>query len=186
MAWRGPRRAFLNKFGKATALGLSTNTLGLGAWASGEESRLPGKDRTQEFFRIREECAAKERRAGAATQNPNGDEDRYPSFIGNFSKGLPHNSIGEVDPKSYRVFREALEVGTTAALEEVPLGGSAKLVNPLAGMAFDLEGADSHQLACAPAPSVSSQERADEMIELYWMALCRDVNFSEFFSNPMH
>jgi hypothetical protein len=185
MAWRGPRRAFLNKFGKATALGLSTNTLGLGAWASGEESRLPGKDRTQEFFRIREECAAKERRAGAATQNPNGDEDRYPSFIGNFSKGLPHNSIGEVDPKSYRVFREALEVGTTAALEEVPLGGSAKLVNPLAGMAFDLEGADSHQLACAPAPSVSSQERADEMIELYWMALCRDVNFSEFFSNPM-
>jgi hypothetical protein len=185
MAWRGPRRAFLNKFGKATALGLSTNTLGLGAWASGEESRLPGKDRTQEFFRIREECAAKERRAGAATQNPNGDEDRYPSFIGNFSKGLSHNSIGEVDPKSYRVFREALEVGTTAALEDVPLGGSAKLVNPLAGMAFDLEGADSHQLACAPAPSVSSQERADEMIELYWMALCRDVNFSEFFSNPM-
>ena len=143
-----------------------------------------GHKRSQESFNIREQCAAKERHAGAATQTPNGDEDRFPSFIGNFSKGLPHNSLGEVDLKSYHLLLEAMRVGNTAAFEDVPLGGSAKLVNPLAGMAFDLEGADSHQLACAPAPSVSSQVRADEMIELYWMALCRDINFSEFASNP--
>jgi hypothetical protein len=184
MEWKGPRRAFLNKFGKATALGLSTGTLGLGAWASGEESRLTGQDRSQESFSIREECAAKERRAGALAQIPNGDEDRYPNFIGNFSKGMPHNSIGEVDPTSYHLLLEAIQASTTAAFENVRLGGSAKLVNPLAGMAFDLEGADSHRLACAPPPSVSSQARADEMIELYWMALCRDINFSEFVSNP--
>ena len=183
MGWKGPRRAFLNRLGKATALGLSTSTLGLGAWPSGENEGL-SRNRPQESFKIREECAAKERHVGAATQTPNGDERHFPSFIGNYSKGLPHNSVGEVNSASYHVFLEALNAGTAAALEDVPLGGSAKLVNPLAGVAFDLEGADSHQLACAPAPSVSCQMRADEMIELYWMALCRDVNFLDFASSP--
>ncbi|MGA7625036.1 MAG: vanadium-dependent haloperoxidase [Candidatus Acidiferrales bacterium] len=184
MGWKGPRRAFLSRLGKATAVGLSTSKLGIRAWASGKDVEPLSKNRTQESFNIREECAAKERHAGTPAQTPNGDEDSCRSLIGNYSKGLPHNSIGEVDPSSYHVFLEALKVGTAAAFEDVPIGGSAKLVNPLAGMAFDLEGADSHQLACAPAPSVSSQVRADEMIELYWMALCRDVNFSEFASSP--
>src|SRR5215831_1485369 len=31
----------------------------------------------------------------------NGDEDRYPNHIANFSKGLPHNAQGEVDPQAY-------------------------------------------------------------------------------------
>jgi hypothetical protein len=184
MAWKGQRRAFLNTLGKATALGISTSALGLNVLAGGKEVEPLGKDRSEESFKIREDCAAKERHAGAATQTPNGDEERYPNLIGNYSKGLPHNSIGEVEPNSYRIYLEALQKGTATAFEDVPLGGSAKLVNPLAGTAFDLEGADSHQFACAAAPSVSSQERADEMIELYWMALCRDVNFSEFASSP--
>src|ERR1700675_4849408 len=110
--WRGPRRAFLNTLGRAMAVGLSTSTFGLGASASGKDVEPLGKNRSQESFRIREECAAKERQAGAATQTPNGDEDSCRSFIGNYSKGLPHNSIGEVDPNSYRVFLEALKKGT--------------------------------------------------------------------------
>ena len=58
-----------------------------------------------------------------------------------------------------------------------PLGGGEKLVNPLAGLAFDLEGTDSHQLAIPPFPSLASRDLADQAVELYWMALCRDVNF---------
>jgi len=182
MEWKGSRRGFLNRLGKATALGLSTRTLGV--WASGKDVEPLGKNRSRESFNVREECAAKERHARTPPQIPNSDEDRYRSFIGNYSKGLPHNSIGEVDPTSYHLLLEAMQAGTTAAFENVRLGGSAKLVNPLAGMAFDLEGADSHRLACAPAPPVFGQLRAEEMIELYWMALCRDINFSEFASNP--
>jgi hypothetical protein len=53
-------------------------------------------------------------------------------------------------------------------------------VNPLAGVAFDLEGTDSHQLVIPPFPSVASQDLADQAIELYWMALCRDVNFTDY------
>jgi hypothetical protein len=185
MEWKGPRRAFLNRLGKATAIGLSTSTLGLRVWANGEAVKPLGKNRSQECFKIREECAVKERHSGAPAQTPNGDEDRYPNFIGSSAKGLPHNSIGEVDRNAYQSYREAVEVGTAEAFENVPLGGTSKLVNPLAGLAFDLEGADSHQFAIPPSPSVASEARAAEMVELYWMALCRDVNFSDYPSDPI-
>jgi hypothetical protein len=55
------------------------------------------------------------------------------------------------------------------AFEQVPLGGgtnAVKLVNPLAGRAFDLEGTDSHKLAIGPFPSVASQDLADQAVEL--------------------
>jgi hypothetical protein len=185
MTWKGPRRAFLNSLGKATAVGLSTSTLGLSAWASVKDVGPRGKNRAQECFKIREECAANARSAGMVVQTRNSDERRYPNFIGNYGKGLPHNPIGEVDRNAYQLFREAVEVGTAEAFENVPLGGTAKLVNPLAGVAFDLEGADSHQFAIAPSPSFASEERAAEMVELYWMALCRDVNFSDYPSDAI-
>lgn len=185
MEWKGPRRAFLNRLGKATAIGLSTSTLGLGTWASGAEVERSGKERAQQSFKIREECAGNERHGGVPAQIPNSDEDRHPNFIGSYSKGLPHNSIGEVDRNAYQLYREAVEVGTAEAFENVPLGGTSKLVNPLAGLAFDLEGADSHQFAIAPSPSFASEERAAEMVELYWMALCRDINFSDYPSDPI-
>ena len=31
----------------------------------------------------------------------NSDETLYPNRIGNYSKGLPHNSFGEVDPTAH-------------------------------------------------------------------------------------
>jgi hypothetical protein len=57
-------------------------------------------------------------------------------------------------------------------------------VNPLSGLAFDLEGTDSHQLAIPPFPSVASQTLADQAVELYWQALCRDVNFTDYPTDP--
>ena len=141
MGWKGPRRAFLNSLGKATAVGLSSSTLKLSEWASGKDVGPRGKNRSQECFKIREQCAANARSAVLVVQTPNSDEGRYPNFIGNYGKGLPHNPIGEVDRNAYQLFREAVQVGTAEAFENVPLGGTAKLVNPLAGLAFDLEGA---------------------------------------------
>jgi membrane-associated phospholipid phosphatase len=111
----------------------------------------------------------------------NGDEQNYRNFIGNFHKGLPHNDIGEVIPNAYRNLLNALSEGTAAALEKkVTLGGSTKLVNCLAGLAFDAEGTDSHQLKIPPFPKLASQELADQAVELYWMALCRDVSFTKY------
>ncbi|HEV2100391.1 MAG TPA: vanadium-dependent haloperoxidase [Stellaceae bacterium] len=117
-------------------------------------------------------------------QVTNRDEQNYPNFIGNYSKGLPHNTLGEVNRSAYRAFVNGLRQGTATALEQVPLGGNVPLVNPLAGLSFDLEGTDSHQLAIPPFPSVASRTLADEAVELYWQALCRDVNFTDYGSDP--
>jgi hypothetical protein len=125
----------------------------------------------------------------------NDDEQRYPNRIGNFSKNLKHNPVnGEVIPSAYNAFRAALELGTFAAFESLQANGhfgcpdpsrQRRLVNPLAGLAFDLEGKDSQKTHLPAAPSFRSGEEAAEMTELYWMALLRDVPFTQYETNPL-
>jgi hypothetical protein len=140
--------------------------------------------RVRASFELRKEAAHAEGKVPIPRQNVNGDEKNYPNFLGNFSKGLPHNSIGQVGRAAYLSFVKAVRESTAEGFEQVPLGGDVKLVNPLAGVAFDLEGTDSHQLAIPAFPSVTSRELADQAVELYWMALCRDVSFTDYGSNP--
>jgi hypothetical protein len=114
----------------------------------------------------------------------NGDETRYPSRIGNYSKGLPHNSFGEVNPNAYNALLKAVSTGRPSDFNLIPLGGTVPLVDPQAGLAFDLEGTDSHQLAIPVPPPVSSAKMADNAVENYWQALLRDVPFSEYDTDP--
>ena len=53
------------------------------------------------------------------------------------------------------------------------------------GWRFDLEGTDSGQLTIPPSPKLASAERAGEMVEDYWMALARDVPFSQYGAEPI-
>jgi hypothetical protein len=184
---RSSRRVFLGKLSSLAATGVAAEVVGLGSIPA--QARLVDdadhpRERTEESYRIREQAARKEQGLGTPPELTNGDEGRYVNFIGNYSKGLPHNAIGEVELGTYQTYLAAIRTGTTAAFELVPLGGTTKLVNPVAGVAFDLEGTDSHQFSIPPAPSVASQVRSDEMVELYWMALCRDVNFVDYASDP--
>jgi len=145
--------------------------------------------RARAALSIRERAAGREFEAPGEAESANGDERRYPGFIGNFSKGLPHNGIGEVDPAACRALLRGLDaespIALEAGIEAVPLGGRQKLVNPMAGMAFDLEGRDIQKLAAPPAPALASAQRAAEMVELYWMALCRDVAFADYAHHPL-
>jgi hypothetical protein len=59
----------------------------------------------------------------------NGDEDLYPSRIASYSKGLPHNDLGEVDLNAYNALLRALNSGLASDFEAIPLGGTAKLAN---------------------------------------------------------
>lgn len=43
---------------------------------------------------------------------------------GSFSKGCPHDAIGEVAPDAYRALVDAANHGTPRGYEKVPLGGS--------------------------------------------------------------
>ena len=78
-------------------------------------------------------------------QITNGDERNFPHYIGNFSKGLVHNSVGEVSHSSYQSLLAAVNSGNPSLFEQIQMGGNTPLVDPQSGLAFDLEGCDSHQ-----------------------------------------
>ena len=118
----------------------------------------------------------------------NGDEERFkgpdgkPDYIGNFSKGLPHDKFGEVDRAAYQSLLHAVNKETD--FDKIVLGGGRKLTNPQSGLATDQEGPDPKDLKILAAPSLDSAEEAAEGVELYWMALLRDVSFTDFAANP--
>lgn len=182
------RRSFLGQLGIGAA-----SIVGLTGAASNGDTPPTGKNlgplfdspaaRSARAFELRMRAAEMARDRAVVTQTPNGEEAFYPSRIASFSKGLPHNAFGEVDVSAYDDYVEALRAGNAARLEQISMGMGRKLTNPLAGMAFDLEGPDAHHLAQAPAPTIASGEGGSELGELYWMALCRDVHFSDYATN---
>lgn len=180
------RRAFLRQ---VVGLAAASNALVFSRTASAEPDRANFDDRRREdAFRIRNDVALFEKKQPVPPHPTNGDEQRYSKKIGSFSKGLPHNDLGEVDRAAYAAYLRALSSGKPADFETIPMGCPdaalrRKLTNPQAGLAFDLEGADSHALAIPPAPAFSSAETAGEIIEDYWMALLRDVPFFEYQNN---
>jgi len=150
--------------------------------ASEEDGDQP---RREQAFRIRLKTAIAERDVPVPPQVDNGDEILYSNRIGNYSKSLPHNGIGEVDPDAYEALLTAVRSGEPEDFALIPLGGNTKLANPQAGLAFTLEGTDSGQLTCPPAPALSSAERAGEMVENYWMALAREIPFKKYGDEPI-
>jgi membrane-associated phospholipid phosphatase len=142
--------------------------------------------RADEAQKIKVTNAAHQRQKHIPTHHNNGDENTLPGFVGNFHKGLPTiNAFGEVDPVAYHALLDALASGDPADFEKIPLGGTAKLTNPQAGLAFDTEGIDDHQIAEPPSPETASNERAAEAVENYWMALTRDIPFISYGTEPL-
>jgi hypothetical protein len=144
----------------------------------------PGS-RQEQALRLRESAALFQSRQPQASHPTNGDETSLPNYIASFCKGLPHTQLGEVEPSAYQSLLSALSEGTVAALEGIDRGSGARLVDPLAGLAFQMEGEDSHCVGMAPPPAFSSAAAADEMVELYWQALARDVPFTQYDSSPI-
>lgn len=147
------------------------------------KARRP-KSRAERAFQVRYDNALYHRRLTPMTQRANGDEDLYPNRIGNYTKGLPHNAFGEVDLTAYGELQHALKTGRPEDFEAITTSGGRRLVNPQAGLAFDLQGVDAHYFAAPPAPALASAQAAGEAVELYWMSQLRDVRFSDFQNHP--
>jgi hypothetical protein len=126
-----------------------------------------------------------ERDEKTATSTDNSDEKELPRYVAMYSKGLPHNALGEVDPGAYDLLLRALRTGRQRDFELVPLAGKIKLTNPQAGLTYNLIGPDPSGIACPPAPRFASAAQAAEMAELYWQAQVRDVPFAEYDSSPL-
>jgi hypothetical protein len=179
------RRAFLRNTVVAAATIASTaidlNPLAKFRTSEAQAAVGPSAHRRRvRAYNLRKRAAHEEREIEPPPHPTNGDEDRYSNFIGNFSKGLPHDGSGEVDSSAYQKMVAAMLSGDDGDFAAIPLGGNVKLINPQSGLAFDLEGTDSHQLAIPPAPALASAWRAGEAVENYWQALLRDVPFSSY------
>ena len=182
------RRTFLAAIGGAAALsatGLPPIMFLNRAEATEDEiGSLNAKQRRNKAYKVRHEAALYQKNLPLPKHPDNGEEKDYP-YLANFSKGLPHNNFGEVDPDAYKSLLDALSIGNDASFERIPLGGIRPLRNPQAGLAFDLEGPDSHHLKIRPAPRIDSPENSGEMAELYWMTLARDINFTDYDNAPL-
>ncbi len=187
------RRKFIRRLGCAAAASFAASATGFSsvAQAAGAQSNstTPSSStadtRAQQSFQNRVNAAHAELNVPVPPQITNGDEQLYPNRIGNFSKGLLHSNIGEVIPASYSSLWRAVHSGEPEDFEQIQLGGNTPLVDPQCGLAFDLEGTDCHQLAIGTPPAVASRAMADSAIENYWMALCRDINFTQYGNEPI-
>lgn len=190
------RRGFLG-LGSSAALAAATGALAAPVILGEGEAQAfligpqNGFARRATSFQIRTQVALEQKLVPIPAHLSNFDELIYASKIGSYTKGLPHDPVrGEVLPWAYAKYLHALSSGQQSEIDRIPLGCpdpsmARKLVDPLAGLAFDLEGTDSHQLSIPPAPAFASSQQAAEMVENYWMALLRDVPFADYETSPL-
>lgn len=118
------------------------------------------------------------------TQFDNNDERRYASenFYASYSKCLPCDQFGEVNPASFRQLQRAMRTGEEADFEAIVLDAASDrgLVSPQAAFKFELSGLDSHSTRVNASHTFRSADIAGEMAEVYWQAITRDVPYSEY------
>ena len=187
------RRKFFGKLGKAA---LASAAVGVAVPLLDEKSAGVSAQNGSLIQSRTNQRAAKayQSRVGAAQFNfnatppnfarpTNNDELAYPNKIANYSKGLPHHPNGEVNLAAYNALVAALNSGNPAMFEQIPMGGNMRLTSPQSGFAFDMQGADAFTFYQPPPPAFASREIAAEIAENYWMALLRDVPFTDYSSN---
>jgi membrane-associated phospholipid phosphatase len=146
------------------------------------------EDRRREARDRRDEAAEFYRKQPVPDQHPNGDTELYQVF----SKGLIHDDLGVVIPSSFDSLLKALDSGKPSDFEAIEVGAGGfpstnrqLLTDPQAGLAWDTECPDTMQYAMPAPPKFLSREAMGEIAEDYWMALLRDVAFTDYDANPV-
>jgi len=147
--------------------------------------------RLSDAYDLREQAANDYLNGGSLPSHlDNGDAGRYSDKRSSYIKGLQlrHGSpdLGLVDPNAWQSLVDALESGARSDFDNILTGGERELVSPQAGLRFEMEGLDPHQITVPAAPAFDSDRVGAEMGEVYWHALMRDYPFrqyGELFSN---
>ncbi|MCB0329636.1 MAG: vanadium-dependent haloperoxidase [Bdellovibrionales bacterium] len=113
------------------------------------------------------------------TQRANRDVRTFGPAFG-YTKVLPKDDIAEPSPAQFRVYQQEIKKGKFQSFEDNVASGAKGFKNPIGAHCTDLQGFDASQFSIPPAPAVESAEASAEIAELYWMALCRDVSFSDY------
>ncbi len=143
-----------------------------------EDDSSPESSHLRNAKAARDKATALAFRKKLPKQKTNGEENEYPT-IATFTKGLRHDDLGEVSKTVFKNYLKALKSENPAKMENLPVGDK-KLKNPLAGLTYDFIGLDARYFKMKPAPRIDSNENSAEMAELYWMALSRDINFTDY------
>ena len=191
------RRQFLNGAGALTATGVAAGLMSPGALLAAHNApsggfkfsinkplrALKGKQRQQQVYLLRKQVANFYRQQPLPDQINNGDDDLYPERLGSYTKGMQHNSLGEVDQADYSTYLQAIETGDRDLFDTIPTPGNITLRNIENIWSIDYLGPDSHSLNMPPAPAINSAEHGGEFVELYWQALTRDIPFAQYDSH---
>lgn len=118
-----------------------------------------------------------------------GDEARYRQkrYYASFSKTLPCNGYGEVEPEAFEALTKALESQENTDFDAIPLapGARLRLANPQGALKYQSCGLDSQQIRMPAPHAFSSSALAGEMIEVYWQAITRDIPYADYPGNAM-
>jgi len=193
---KGPsRRAFLTQAGAAAAVAVgavatpsTASAASTGRAYGSSDATNATQNRINRAYHMRISEAAEDREIPQARNVNNGDDALYPDKAGTFTKALPHDAYGRVNPTAYASFKAALASGKFSDFENMNMGGTRTLNGPQGGLAYDMEALDGTQFGqpqVPPAPTLASHQSGTELLEHYWGALLRDVPFTEYGSSAL-
>jgi hypothetical protein len=116
----------------------------------------------------------------------NEEEARYAKYLynGSFHKGLQHNlRDGRLEnADDYKLMVKCIVEHDQDVMNNIPMAKNTtgKLVNPLASYSTIMVGMPQNLLYLPKAPTLSSNQGAAEMVELYAHALSRDIPFINY------
>jgi hypothetical protein len=114
----------------------------------------------------------------------NEDITNIPCFKGCFTKTLKHDDRNIPDEDEVMKMIKGVRK-CKCDFENIIYPGATHLVNPSVVFSTELMGPSKSTIKVEPPPLSSSREIAADMVELYNMALLRDVPFSEYEDNPL-
>lgn len=115
------------------------------------------------------------------------DDLHIKDYVAVFSKSLPHDNQGLVNRDQMKLLLKSLKTGDRKYIDQMTLGSNPgmKLVNLMSYASTELFGLNAASFKLREPPAFKSAEFAGEEVELYEMALCRDINFNNFSSSSL-
>lgn len=115
--------------------------------------------------------------------HPDNDCNEMDGYRCSFSKSFPHDQQGFVDRSLYSPFVTGIKTQNPDLVRNVIYDermnqGDLRLTDPMAIFDLDLQGPAKCSYYIPPAEKWNSDQTVAEMLELYEMALCRDISFS--------
>src|SRR5215813_908915 len=107
---RSDRRKFLSYLSATPTLAAVAELVST-ASAFADTGPLNASQRRHRAFVIRRDAAIYQRDVPPTPSISNGDEEAYANRIASFTKVLPHNDLGEVNPNAYNAYLQALSSG---------------------------------------------------------------------------